>query len=117
VSEAELALVFDVNGQNVRWPARGMRKVKHGSKVRLDRQLEVVVSSADELVISGKIASSVVMTDTDGFDAFDYFNLDLEERAGHFRDRYTRADKWGKGEHSVRSEGEVGGYTLSYVIE
>jgi len=116
-SYAELALEFTINEQTVRWPARGARKVKHGSKAKLDKAIEVKVSSADELVISGRIASSVTLTDTDGFDAFDYFNLDHEAQAGVFRKRFTRADKWGKGEHTVRSEGAAGGYTLDYTIE
>jgi hypothetical protein len=37
-------------------------------------------------------------------------------RAGYFRERFTRADKWGKGAHTVRSEGGAGRYSLEYTI-
>lgn len=117
-SEAELALEFSVGDQTVRWPARGFRKVKHGAKMKLGKEIAVDVASSDELVISGKLASDVIVTDADGFDAFDYFNLDQEGRTGYFDERFTRrTDKWGKGKHSVRSQGGAGGYTLEYTIE
>lgn len=113
----ELALEFRIGNQLVRWPARGLRKVKHGAKVRLDRQVEVDVARDDVLEITGRIAADVILTDTDDFDAFGYFNLDQNAVAGFFRQRFTRGDKWGRGVHSVRSEGGRGGYTLEYTIE
>jgi hypothetical protein len=82
----------------------------------LDKVVEVNMASGDELMISGKIASAVIVTDTDGFDAFDYFNLDRAVNTGRFTERFTRADKWGKGEHAVHSQGGAGGYTLEYTI-
>ncbi len=114
---AELALEFHIGNQTVRWPARGFRKVKHGTKAKLDRRIEVDVARNDVLEISGRIASDVILTDTEDFDTFDYFNLDQNAVAGFFRQRFTRDDKWGKGEHSVHSEGGPGGYTLEYTIE
>lgn len=114
---AELALEFRIGNQTVRWPARGFRKVKHGAKFRLDRQVDVDVVHDDVLEITGRIAADVILTDTDAFDAFDYFNLDQNTVAGFFRQRFTRGDKWGRGAHSVCSEGGPSGYTLEYSIE
>lgn len=116
-AEADLALEFTVGDRVVRWPARGYRKVKHGTKVRLDRVIEVTVAGEAELVISGRIARDVIVTDAEGFDAFDYFNLDRNVSPGTFSQRLTRADGWGKGQHIVRSEGEPGGYTLVFTVE
>ncbi len=114
---AELALEFRIGNQTVRWPARGFRKVKHGAKFRLDRRVEVDVVHDDVLEITGRIAADVILTDTDDFDALDYFNLDQNAVAGFFRQRFTRGDKWGRGAHSVHSEGGPSGYMLEYTIE
>ncbi len=67
ISAAELALEFAVNDQTVRWPARGLRKVKHGTKVGFDRSVDVTVGSAGELVIRGKIAGGVATGRYRGF--------------------------------------------------
>jgi hypothetical protein len=110
-------LEFTIGDKTVRWPTRGTRKVKHGARAKLNKAVEVALARADELVIEGRITGGVTLTDTSGFEAFDYFNLDHEAQAGVFRERYTRADKWGKGKHSARSEGGAGSYTLDYTIE
>jgi len=113
---ADLALEFYLGRQVVRWPARGFRKVKHGARVKLDRQIEVDVASNDALVIGGRVARDMILTNGEGFGAFDYLNLDQGLAAGFFERRFTRADKWGRGTHTVRSQGGPGGYVLEYTI-
>jgi len=113
---ADLALEFYVGEQVVRWPARGFRKVKHGTRAKLDKQIEVDVASSDALVIGGRIARDTILADGEGFDAFDYFNLDQNLAAGFFEQRFTRADKWGRGSHTVHSQGGPGGYMLDYEV-
>lgn len=115
-ASAELALEFHIGDRTVRWPARGLRRVKHGIKVKLDRQVEVDLARDDVLEISGWVANDVLATSSTGFAAYDYLELDQYAVPGFFRQRFTRADKWGKGTHSVRSRGGPGGYTLDYTI-
>ncbi|MDW8352215.1 MAG: hypothetical protein RML99_09930 [Anaerolineae bacterium] len=116
-ASAEIALEFRIADQKVRWPVRGLRAVKHGTKVKLGRRVEVDVAHDDVLEISGRVAGDVMWSQADGFDTFDWLDLDRDAAAGFFRQRFTRADKWGRGAHSVRSEGEPCGYILEYAIE
>jgi len=112
----DLAFEFKINGQTVRWPARGTRSIQHGTTASINKAVKVSVQPSDTLVISGAIASNVNLIQTPDISAQDYRNLDSEAQSGQFQEAFTAANNWGKGDHTVTSDGNAGGYTLTYSI-
>lgn len=113
---AEVVLDFEVEGQRWRFPQKGARRIKHGAKVKLGRKFDVSVPKDGALNLRAQLSPSVTITDTPKFDAFEFFNLDNDRKAGTVQTVFTAADGWGKGEHAVRSTGDIGGYTLEFTI-
>jgi hypothetical protein len=113
---ADMVLEFNIEGEQWRYPGKGARRVKHGTRIRLDKQFDVAVPKDGTLNIHARLSPSISTTNTPKFDAFEFFNLDNDHRAGTITVSYGAADKWGNGKHSVRSSGEVGGYTLEFSI-
>jgi hypothetical protein len=108
------ALVFAVNGEEVRWPARGTRKIKHGKKAQLRRAIKVKLKPSAQLVISGRPAFDDLQSELSDFD---YFALEPESRPGSFILRFSHDENWGRGAHSASSVGSAGGYSLDFTIE
>lgn len=108
------ALVFSVGDTQVRWPATGKRKVKHGTKVQLRRVIKVKLTPSGQLVIAGRPAFDEVQDDLSDFD---YFALEPESRPGSFILRFDHDENWGRGAHSVNSASSAGTYTLDFEIE
>jgi hypothetical protein len=102
---AEVALVLGANGQTVRWPARKARKVKHGARATIGKSVRVRASGDDALVVSGYLAGEAGESE-----------LAIELRAGAFQQRFTRAERFGRGAHRARSAGDAGAYVLEYTI-
>jgi hypothetical protein len=111
-----VALDFDVEGEKWRWPRTGTRQVSDGISVRLGRVLELSVPKDGALNISVKLSGELTAADLPGYDAFEFFNFDNDARAGAVQRQFTAAERWGKGSHSVRSSGEMGGYTVEFTI-
>jgi hypothetical protein len=114
---AEMVIDFDIDGESWRYPQKGVRKVKHGTKVKLDKIFEVGIPKDGELNIRARVSRVVSTTNSPEFDAYDFFHLDNDSRAGEINDRYTATGKWGKGKHSARSSGSLGGFVLDYKID
>lgn len=112
--EESVALVFSVGGKTVRWPAKGMRNVKHGKKASLRRAIKVKLKATEPMVITGRPAFDEVEGDLSDFD---YFAMDPESRPGSFVLRFTAYENRGRGAHSVNSAGSAGRYTLDFEIE
>jgi hypothetical protein len=108
------ALLLSLGDKQVRWPAKGKRKVKHGTKAQLRRVIKVKVKPSASLVISCRPAFDEVQ---DELSDFDYFALDAESRPGSFILRFNHGENWGRGSHSVSSVGSAGHYTLDFEIE
>ncbi len=114
--EVAVALEFDVEGESWRWPRTGTRQVTDGMCVRLGRVVELAVPKDGALNISVRLSRELAAADLPGYDAFEFFNLDNDARAGEVRRQFTAAERWGKGAHSVRSSGEMGGFTVEFMI-
>lgn len=113
---AEVVLDFNIEGQRWSWPQRGTRRVKHGARIKLNKRFEVSVPKDGALNVNAKLSPGVTTTDTPGFDAFEFFNLDNDRRAGTLALVYTANETWGRGEHEERSSGAQGGYVLTFEI-
>jgi hypothetical protein len=111
-----IALRFDIEGESWRWPARGQRMITDGSTFKLNKNLIVNAPADGALTISARLTDETRAADLPGYDAFEFFNLDNDARAGVIQRQFTAADKWGKGSHSVRSTGQLGGFTLEFTI-
>jgi hypothetical protein len=112
----QIALRFDIEGESWRWPARGQRMITDGSTFKLNKNLIVSAPADGALTISARLTDETRAADLPGYDAFEFFNLDNDARAGVIQRQFTAADKWGKGSHSVRSTGQLGGFTLEFTI-
>lgn len=108
------ALVFSVNGAQVRWPASGTRTIMHGKKAQLRRVIKTKVKPSAQMVITGRPAFDDLQGELSDFD---YFALEPESRPGSFILRFDRDENWRRGSHSVNSAGSAGGYTLDFTIE
>ncbi len=111
-----VALMFDVEGERWRWPARGQRMITDGGTFKLSKTLEVSLPADGALNITAKLTDETAAANLPGYDAFEFFNLDNDRRAGIVQRQFSAAEKFGAGSHSVRSSGELGGFTLEFSI-
>jgi hypothetical protein len=112
----EIALAFDIEGETWRWPTRGQRMITDGSTAKLNKRFSLSVPLDGALSIGARLTDETRAADLPGYDAFEFFNLDNDSRAGILQCAFTAAEKWGKGSHSIRSTGELGGFTLEFTI-
>ncbi len=104
-----VALVMDVGNAHLRFPARGTREVKHGSRWTLNKTLEIELDKGAALTIQCRLDSA----DTPADLALD--TLDAEACAGALRAQHPiRRSSFGM--HRARSVGERGWYVLEYEI-
>ena len=112
-----VALEFNIGGQTWRWPSSGLKTVEDGKRYRLNKTFEVTLAAGETLEISARPALSEAHWSALNEGLLESENARLEDEvAGVIHDRFTARDKWGVGEHSTRSSGAGGAYTVGYSI-
>lgn len=113
----EIALEFNVAGQVWRWPNSGFKAVEDGKRYRLNKTFEVTLAADEPLHISARPALSEAHWSalSDGLLESEDAPLD-DALAGLIDNSYTAKEKWGLGEHTTRSSGAGGAYTLVYSV-
>ena len=113
----EVALEFNIGGQTWSWPSEGFKTVEDGKSYRLNKKFEVVMAANATLHIAARPALSEAHWSALNTGLLESADAQLEDDvAGVLHDSFTAQDKWGVGEHSTRSSGAGGAYTVVYSI-
>ena len=113
----DLALSFDIGGQTWRWPSGGTKTVEDGKRYRLNKSFSLSVFAGGSLNISARPAFSDAHQSAVNEGLLESNDAPLDnEPAGLIFNSFMVKDKWGIGEHSARSSGAGGAYTLVYSV-
>jgi hypothetical protein len=112
-----VAIEFNIGGQAWRWPSTGTKAVEDGKRYRLNKTFEVAIAGDETLHISARPSLSEAHWSALHNGLLESEDAPLDEAlAGMVHDSYTAKDKWGVGEHTSRSSGAGGAYTVVYTV-